>query len=50
MTAGTLEVDHKERVINYMVDNGLDSCQDVNWGMLSRLPMFRGEKQFGSSL
>ena len=28
---GTLEVDYKERIINYMADKGLEYTQDVDW-------------------
>ena len=28
---GTLDVDYKERIINYMVDNGLKFKLDVDW-------------------
>ena len=40
--AGTLNVDHKDRIVRYMVSNGLKYPQDVNWGEVANLPQFRG--------
>ena len=35
--AGTLDTDYTEQVVNYMVRNNLDYCQDVDWNSLSEL-------------
>jgi len=40
--AGTLDVDYKDRIIHYMVSNGLKYGQDVNWGEVAKLSQFRG--------
>ena len=33
--AGTLDVDYKERIINYMADNGLRDSKDMDWSEVS---------------
>ena len=40
--AGTLDVDHKDRIVRYMVSNGFKYKWDVNWGEVANLPQFRG--------
>jgi len=40
--AGTLDVDFSDRIVHYMVKNGLKYRQDVNWGEMTNLPEFRG--------
>ena len=42
LPAGTLEVDYKERLITYMVENGLNNSRDIHWMKLTRLSMFKG--------
>ena len=41
--AGTLDVDYKERVIKYLVDNELRTGQDADWKAMARLPQFKGK-------
>ena len=40
---GTLDVDYKERIIDYMVENDLQTGQDIDWKVLAGLPLFMGE-------
>ena len=35
-------MDHKDRIVRYMVSNGLKYAWDVNWGEVANLPQFRG--------
>ena len=35
--AGTLDTDYTAEVVNYMVRNNLEYCQDVDWNSLSKL-------------
>jgi len=44
--AGTLDVDYKDRIIRYMVNNGLKYVLDVKWGEVANLPEFRGTTGF----
>ena len=40
---GSLDVDYKERVIRYLVENDLSTGQDVDWKAMARLPQFKGK-------
>ena len=40
--AGTLDVDYKERIINYMGDNGLKFWKDVDLTELTNQPGLEG--------
>ena len=33
-------MDHKDRIVRYMVSNGLKYAWDVNWGEVANLPQF----------
>ena len=44
--AGTLDVDFKDRIVRYMVSNGLKYAWDVYWGEVANLPQFRGTTGF----
>ena len=35
-------MDHKDRIVRYMVSNGFKYKWDVNWGEVANLPQFRG--------
>ena len=37
-------MDYKQRIIDYLVDNDLQTGQDIDWKVLARLPVFKGEK------
>ena len=39
---GTLDVDYKERIINYMADNGLRDSKDMDWSKVSSQPDLAG--------
>merc|ERR1712096_294086 len=44
--AGTLDVDHKDRIVDFMVSNGLKYVPDLSWGEVAKLPQFRGTTGF----
>ena len=40
--AGVLDVDFKETLINYMVDNNIMFAQEANWDEIANNPLFHG--------
>ena len=40
--AGVLDVDFKERLLNYMVDNNIMFRQEANWDEIVKNPLFHG--------
>ena len=40
--AGVLDVDFKETLINYMVDNNIMFAQEANWDEIVKNPLFHG--------